>query len=103
MIGGISNWQGALPLVAFWVVAVNAATFFVWWHDKHSAIRGHRRVPENQLLLLCLLGGTPAGFLGRRWFRHKTRKQPFVALLWTVAVFQIVGLGAWLWIGARGL
>lgn len=84
-----------LPVAAFALPLVNLLTVLVWHHDKRRAVIGGRRVPEAILLWLARLGGTPAAFLARRWFRHKTRKQPFSTRLWLIAVVQlgvIIGL-----------
>ena len=45
------------------------------------------------------LGGSPAAFAARHLFRHKTRKQPFVTLLWLIALLQLGVLGGWVWAG----
>ncbi|MBO9712979.1 DUF1294 domain-containing protein [Sphingomonas sp.] len=84
-----------LPLALLALALVNLVTLLVWRHDKASAIAGRRRVRESDLLTLALIGGTPAAFLGRHLFRHKTRKQPFSTHLMLVAVIQagaIIGL-----------
>jgi uncharacterized membrane protein YsdA (DUF1294 family) len=41
------------------------------------------------------LGGSPGAYLGRRLFRHKTRKQPFVSNLHGIAFLQVAGLCGW--------
>ncbi|WP_407689915.1 DUF1294 domain-containing protein [Robiginitomaculum antarcticum] len=38
---------------------------------------------------MAALGGSPGSMMGQRIFRHKTRKQPFKAQLYTIAVIQI--------------
>lgn len=87
-------------LVGLWLVAVNAITFAAFGLDKARARNGQRRIREDTLLTLALLGGSPAAFWARSHFRHKTRKQPFSASLATVALLQVMvlggGLGWWL-------
>lgn len=63
--------------------------------DKSAARRGERRIRESTLQLVALAGGWPGALLARRWFRHKTRKQPFGMILWGCAALNI-GLVAWL-------
>lgn len=69
---------------------INAFTWLLFWADKRRAIRNEWRISEATLLLLALLGGTIGAFMARKIFRHKTRKQPFVAQLYGVALFQLV-------------
>ena len=82
------------------LVAMNFLAFAAFGIDKWKAETGRWRTAESTLLLLALLGGTPGAWLGRRLFRHKTRKQPFVSNLWAISVLQVIGgglvLGWWL-------
>lgn len=71
---------GALALLNCW-------TMLRFWQDKQRAIAGERRVPEADLLGLALIGGSPGALLARRWFRHKTRKEPFST--WLLLIFSL--------------
>lgn len=75
-----------------WVLLINALTILSFRSDKKRAQAGARRIPERDLLTLALLGGSPGAFAARRWFRHKTRKEPFSTRLWLIAAVQ-VGVG----------
>ncbi|MFT4057793.1 MAG: DUF1294 domain-containing protein [Novosphingobium sp.] len=77
-----------------WMLAagLNLVAFAAFGIDKSRSRRGERRIPEARLLLLALAGGTPGAYAGRRAFRHKTCKQPFVARLHTIAALQVAGL-----------
>ena len=42
-----------------------------------------------------MIGGSPGALLARRWFRHKTRKEPFSTRLLVIVAVQagtIIGL-----------
>jgi uncharacterized membrane protein YsdA (DUF1294 family) len=78
----------------------NLWTLFLFWHDKRRAIAGGRRVPEATLLWWAALGGWVGALAGRRWFRHKTRKQPFATLLLLIAGGETGALLGWLYLGA---
>jgi len=84
-----------MPIAVFiWVLLVNLWTILRFWQDKRRAIAGARRIPEADLLGLALIGGSPGAFAARRLFRHKTRKQPFTARLWLIAMVQLaIGAG----------
>ena len=83
------------------LIALNFLAFAAFGIDKWQAETGRWRTSEATLLLLALLGGTPGAYAGRRLFRHKTRKQPFVSQLHATALFQLVAGGAALgwWLG----
>jgi len=80
-------------LLVLGVCAVmSAVTFAVYGLDKVAARAGRWRTPEATLHLLALLGGWPGAFVAQRVFRHKTRKQPFVAIFWGTVVANCVAL-----------
>ena len=86
-----------VALVAFGLVVVNLLTIVQFWDDKQRAIAGERRIAESDLLFLAAIGGSPGALLARRWFRHKTRKEPFSTRLRVIVMVQAgvaVGFGA---------
>lgn len=80
------------------LIAVNFAAFAAFGVDKWKAETGRWRVAESTLLGLAVIGGSPGAFLGRRLFRHKTRKQPFVRRLHAIAWLHVLAAlaGGWL-------
>lgn len=60
--------------------------------DKRAAQRGAWRTRESTLHVVALLGGWPGALAARRLFRHKTRKQPFVAVLWLTVAAHCAGV-----------
>ena len=76
--------------LAYYLIGINLAAFVAFGVDKMLAEARRRRIAEDTLLLLALLGGSPGAFLGRRLFRHKTRKQPFSNRLRGVAILQLI-------------
>lgn len=84
------------------VMSVNIAAFLAFGWDKHRSERGLWRVSERSLLALALFGGALGALLGQQVFRHKTRKQPFRALLWCAALINILAavvLWRFQWLG----
>ena len=81
-------------IIVTYVVAINLAAFAAFGIDKLLAESGDRRIPEANLLMLALVGGSPGAYTGRHLFRHKTRKQPFSNTLFSIAVFQSAALAA---------
>ena len=66
--------------------------FMVYAHDKAAAADERRRVPEDTLLLLGLLGGWPGAILAQQFLRHKSNKAEFRAKFWITVVANIIGV-----------
>ena len=66
-------------LLAGWLILINIVTFVVFGLDKllakHPRLR--QRVPEKNLLLLAVVGGSVGALLGMYLFRHKTLHRVF--------------------------
>lgn len=76
----------ASALLAF--VLMNLVTVAAFATDKRRAIRREWRIAESTLLGLALVGGSAGAIWARRRFRHKTRKQPFSAMLDGIAMLH---------------
>ncbi len=81
--------------VALILMVINLWTMLSFWWDKRCAMAGERRIAERSLLTLALIGGSPGGFLARRMFRHKTRKEPFSTRLTLIACLQAGAVIGW--------
>lgn len=75
------------------VLVMSLVCFVVYGWDKRSAAKGSRRVPEQKLHLLGLLGGWPGALLAQRYFRHKTQKLSFLFVFWGIVVLHIAVVG----------
>ncbi len=62
--------------------------------DKKAAIASRRRIRENTLHIISLLGGWPGALYARQYFRHKTRKISFRIQFW-ITVFLNIAIAAW--------
>ncbi|MBM7516799.1 DUF1294 domain-containing protein [Nocardioides nitrophenolicus] len=82
-----------LALAASYVV-LSVVSLALYGADKRAARRGTWRTRESTLHLVALAGGWPGALAGRRLFHHKTRKQPFVAVLWLTVVLNCAGVAA---------
>lgn len=71
-----------------WISLASLITFAAFARDKRAAVSGERRTPEATLLLLVAAGGAPGGLAAQQLLRHKTRKEPFRSLLWSIAAAQ---------------
>ena len=69
--------MNGIIIVVIYLVAINAATFFVYGIDKWKAKRSMWRIPEATLLGLAAIGGSIGAWLGMRAWRHKTKHKKF--------------------------
>ncbi|MES0828062.1 DUF1294 domain-containing protein [Ruegeria sp. SCP11] len=84
-------------IAVLYLWTINALTLLAFGWDKLRARRRKRRFPEQKLLWLAMLGGSPGAVLGRWIFRHKTRKRRFSVWLFGIfgaqacVIYMIVG------------
>ncbi|HIW14605.1 MAG: DUF1294 domain-containing protein [Acutalibacteraceae bacterium] len=81
-------------VAAVYLVLINivAACLTVW--DKRRAQKNGWRVRERTLLLVAILGGSPAMYGVMKKIRHKTKHKKFMIGL-PVIFFLQVALGVW--------
>lgn len=86
------QWFLTLPLLSqillLYFVAMNVAAFFYFGLDKLKAELGSRRISERRLWAFAILGGSLGAFLGMNFFRHKTKKASFQAVLLFILLVQ---------------
>lgn len=83
-----------LLAVLGWYALMSAVSCAMYWRDKRAAGRGAWRISEGALLTADLLGGWPGGWIGRRVFRHKTKKVSY-----RVRFYGVVALHILVWLG----
>lgn len=72
-----------------YLALINLISFFYIGLDKMKAQLDHSRVRERTLWFLTLIGGSLGTLLGMRYFRHKTQKLSFQAVVAVILVVQI--------------
>ena len=85
MTSGLTVWW----LAPIYLFLINAITYLMFWIDKERAQLRLYRISEGHLLLLAMLGGSPAAIFAQQHLRHKTRKQPFGMMLLGIFGIQI--------------
>jgi len=94
LLGAVAATQ--LRLAPAWVLLaylmLGLVSFGVYGFDKRAARRGDWRVTEAALHGIDLIGGIAGGLIGQVVFRHKTRKEPFVAMTALIAAIHIAAL-----------
>ncbi len=71
-----------------YLAIVNLFAFFQMAYDKNRAKKHKWRVPEAQLFLAALIGGSIGSILGMQVFRHKTKHWYFVWGMPAILVVQ---------------
>lgn len=79
-----------IKIFLLYLLAINIIAFASYGIDKSRARRGKWRIPECQLLLTALIGGSIGAFLGMRAFHHKTRKAKFFIGVPVIFVLQVI-------------
>ncbi|GEN67453.1 MULTISPECIES: DUF1294 domain-containing protein [Chryseobacterium] len=69
---------------------INILSFFIFGLDKKRAIQQKRRIPENTLLGISLLGGIIGSASGMIIFNHKTSKKSFLMKFILVVLIDLV-------------
>ena len=92
---GILAAVGRVPMIIpLWYLGMSVIAFAAHGADKAQAAAHGRRVPEQALHLVSLLGGWPGALIAQHHFRHKTRKARFQVLFWGTVMAHVVIL-AW--------
>jgi uncharacterized membrane protein YsdA (DUF1294 family) len=71
------------------VTVMSPVAFAAYGWDNWKAKRETSRIAEKTLHLLAVLGGWPGAVLGQTWFRHKTIKPVFRAILIGISLSHI--------------
>lgn len=79
-----------IPAIWCWVTAVTGTTVVAFWYDKGLAGKNRVRIPESQLHLLAMAGGSLGAFFAAYVFRHKISKRPFMVKLIIIFLVQII-------------
>ncbi|CAM9718080.1 unnamed protein product [Heterosigma akashiwo] len=97
--------MGAILRLGFiYLISINGLAIFINCYDKFAAKFSKylpkalsRRVSEQTLHLVELLGGSPASYLIQQMIRHKTQKQSYRRTSSFIMIFQLVLFIAMFW------
>ncbi len=86
------NIHFTITYLELYLIGINFMAFLVYGIDKLKAILNNkhiRRIPEKQLHLLALVGGSLGAILSMFLFRHKIKKLSFMVKYFLIILFQI--------------
>lgn len=72
-----------------YVLTVSVISVLVCIYDKYAAKKGKRRIREDSLLTLSILGGSVALLITMKIIRHKTKHKKFMLGIPIIIIFQI--------------
>lgn len=73
-----------------YLVAINLLGIIVTVADKKKAIKGKYRIPELDLWLIALLGGSLGTYIAMKIVRHKTNHKNFMIGIPIIIIIQLV-------------
>ncbi len=81
--------QHTLPAAIIWFYLIaSPITFIAYGWDKKAAKSNRRRIPEQTLHVLELLGGWPGAWIAQQHFHHKSRKLSYQFGFWLCVVIN---------------
>lgn len=86
-----------LPLILYPLMSL--LTFFLYAEDKSRAKRGNWRISEETLHFFELAGGWIGGFAAQRKLRHKSIKQSYQIIFWSIVIIHYIVWFIWLLFG----
>lgn len=67
-----------MKTIIIYLLIINALAIVVMIADKHYSRNNHRRIPEINLFLVAIMGGSLGSLIGMYTARHKIKKKNFV-------------------------
>ena len=83
-----------MTYILYYLLIINALTFFVYGIDKLKAKKGKWRISEATLLLPAIIGGSIGAWLGIKVWRHKTMHKKFKYGVPAIIVLQVATIAA---------
>jgi len=79
-----------MEVLLLYFLFINIIVFIFAGYDKSQARKNKRRIPENTLFFMELIGGTPGLLIAMLIFRHKTSKTSFIVKFTVIFLIQAV-------------
>lgn len=73
---------------------INGLAGYLMYLDKQKSIRKTWRIPESNLIFLCLSGGFLGTYIAMKYIRHKTKHWQFHAAVIVSAMIWLLALPA---------
>lgn len=73
-----------------YLIIINFISFLLSYHDKRAAVHHKRRVPEKNLFIVAIIGGSIGLYSSMLIFRHKTKHASFMLGVPAVLAIQLL-------------
>lgn len=74
----------------YYLIIINIIGFYLMYIDKKKAIKNAYRIPEKNLFLICIIGGSLGTMIGMYKFHHKTKHSKFVYGVPLILIINII-------------
>ena len=81
-----------MKYLLIYLLIINAVGFLSMLVDKFAAKKNLRRIPETNLFIIALMGGSIGSLAGMYTVRHKTKHWTFVLGIPLILVLQIAAV-----------
>lgn len=81
-----------MKYLLIYLLIINAVGFLSMLVDKFAAKKNLRRIPEANLFVIALIGGSIGSLAGMYTVRHKTKHWTFVLGIPLILVLQIAAV-----------
>lgn len=79
-----------LWILLIYFLIINITAFALMGIDKSRARKGAWRIPEKNLFLSAILGGSVGAIMGMQFFRHKTKHWYFQYGMPAILILQLL-------------
>lgn len=79
-----------IKIAITYIVIINLAGLLSMFIDKKKAIKNKWRIPEKNLFLIAILGGSVGSITGMHLFRHKTKHWYFKYGMPAILIIQLM-------------
>ena len=90
-------------IIIAYLILMNIAGFASMAIDKWKAVHRSWRIPEVNLILIAIIGGSVGSILGMKFCRHRTKHWYFVFGMPAILVIQVLILAYIIFSGKFGI
>jgi len=86
----LANMVVLQQTLILYFIAINILAFILFGADKIKSVHKKQRIRERTLYILALVGGSAGALIAMSFFRHKTKKLSFQAIMAVILTLHIL-------------